>query len=229
MVETSARSDACRPINQKPGDFRLQARLILDCLVLRGLRGKFLHAWLHARQAAFVGVLDSGLRHSQSVIVAGIPPVHLRQEQRRVDAVAILASRCSSANPAASRRGSAAQAQVDQLRVLGVVVVLFGFDARIGQVVDLDLQAHVRCRPSCTMLRQFQHGELLGELIEDAALARRGRIQAGDLDAAHRVANIEEAARLSALAVHGERMSDRRLRRRSGSARCRRPRRSRSD
>ena len=33
-------------------------------------------------------------------------------------------------------------------------------------------------------------------------------MMAGDLDAANGVANIEEAARLAALAVHGERMPD---------------------
>ena len=37
---------------------------------------------------------------------------------------------------------------------------------------------------------------------------RAGRIQAGDLDAAHGVANVEEAARLPALAVDRQRMAD---------------------
>ena len=40
------------------------------------------------------------------------------------------------------------QAQVDQLGMLGVVVMLFGFHARIGQMIDLDLQAQFLCRPS---------------------------------------------------------------------------------
>jgi hypothetical protein len=56
-------------------------------------------------------------------------------------------------------------------------------------------------------VRQFQHLELLGELIEHAALAGLGRIQAGQFDATHGVANIQIAARLSALAVHGQRIS----------------------
>ena len=40
---------------------------------------------------------------------------------------------------------------------------------------------------------------------------RRRRVQAGNLDAANRVANIEKAARLPALAIHRERMADGRL------------------
>ena len=61
------------------------------------------------------------------------------------------------------------------------------------------------------MLRQLQHRELLGELVEHAEFAGLGRMQAGDLDAAHRIANIQKAARLAALAVDRERMPDRRL------------------
>jgi hypothetical protein len=72
-------------------------------------------------------------------------------------------------------------------------------------VVDLHLHAHL---PGDRLhhLRQFQHRKLLGELIEDPALARLGRMKARQLDAAHRVANIQEAARLSALAIDRQRI-----------------------
>ena len=57
------------------------------------------------------------------------------------------------------------------------------------------------------MSRQFQHRELLRELVEDPAFSGARRIQAGQFDAAHGVANIEKAARLSALAVDRQRMA----------------------
>ena len=109
-----------------------------------------------------------------------------------------------------SRQQVRLQSQVDQLGVLRVVVVGFRFHARIGQVMDLRLQSQLRAG-RLHHLRQLQHRELLGELVEDAELARIGRIHAGDFDAANGVANVEEAARLSALAVDGDRMSGRRF------------------
>ena len=60
-------------------------------------------------------------------------------------------------------------------------------------------------------LGELEDGELLGELVEDAELAGLGRAADGQLDAAHRVADVEEAARLAALAVNGEGMVDGRL------------------
>src|SRR6266566_3001503 len=58
---------------------------------------------------------------------------------------------------------------------------------------------------------QFEHGKLFRELIIDAALSSGSRVVTGDLDATHGVANVEETARLSSLAVNGERLSDGRL------------------
>ena len=43
------------------------------------------------------------------------------------------------------------EAQVDQLGVLGVVVVVFGFDARVGQVADLDRQVRSFFAAACTI------------------------------------------------------------------------------
>src|ERR1700728_1900079 len=56
-------------------------------------------------------------------------------------------------------------------------------------------------------MRQLQNRELFGELVEDAELASIGWMMAGNLDAADGVANVEEATRLSALAVDGDRMA----------------------
>jgi len=55
---------------------------------------------------------------------------------------------------------------------------------------------------------QVQDGELLRELVVNAALAPGGRVVASKLDAANGVANVEETAGLAALAVHGERLAD---------------------
>jgi len=60
-------------------------------------------------------------------------------------------------------------------------------------------------------MRQFEDGKLFRELIIDAALASGCRVVAGDLDAAHGIADIEETARLAALAVDRERLPDSRL------------------
>src|SRR5580704_18521989 len=53
-----------------------------------------------------------------------------------------------------------------------------------------------------------EHGELLRELIVDAAFSTRRRIHAGDFDTAHRVSDIEEAAGLTTFSIHGERVAD---------------------
>src|SRR5258708_22002490 len=99
------------------------------------------------------------------------------------------------------------QAEVDQLRMLCVVIVLFGFDARIGNVIDLDGHAKF-FRRGFHRARKIENGELLGELVVNPAFALGCRIVTRDLDASDRVPNIEEATRLTALAVHRERLAD---------------------
>src|ERR1700730_12786018 len=95
------------------------------------------------------------------------------------------------------------QTQINQLRMLRVVVVLLGLYARILQVVDFDSQPHFLSR-ALDHSREIQHGKLLGELIEPSALTRIGGGETGDLDASHRIANVQESARLSAFAVNSE-------------------------
>ena len=84
-----------------------------------------------------------------------------------------------------------------------VVVVLLLLDAHELGVLDLDLAAeglgdHVR---------EVEHAEGLRELVEDPVLALAGRVEAGELDARQRVADVERAARLSALPVDGQRVA----------------------
>ena len=99
------------------------------------------------------------------------------------------------------------QSEIYQLGVFRVVVVFLGLDARIRQVVNLDSQAHLACR-GLHQSRDVQDGKLLRELVEYAALAREGRVQARQLDATHGISNIQKAARLTSFAIDGQRMSD---------------------
>src|SRR5262249_24382501 len=99
---------------------------------------------------------------------------------------------------------------VDQLGVLRVVIVLLGFDARIGNVIDLDVQPEFSAS-RFNHLSQMKDGEALGELVVDSAFALGGGIVASDLDAADGVANAQEAASLAASAIDSQRLADGRL------------------
>ena len=66
--------------------------------------------------------------------------------------------------------------EVEELRVLGVVVVLFLLDARVGQVIDRDLEADAGAPAVCTRWASSSDRELLGELVVDPALAGLGRV-----------------------------------------------------
>ena len=75
-------------------------------------------------------------------------------------------------------------------------------------MVDLEPDAG---RGGLDQVGELEDRELLGELVEDPALARLGRVETGQLDAAHGVADVDVAARLPALAVDRQRVLDRRL------------------
>src|SRR5438552_1445299 len=102
------------------------------------------------------------------------------------------------------------QPQVEQLLVLSVVVMLLALDPGIGKVRDAGREPMSRARVAY-QLRQGLDRELLGELVEDPILALIGRVVEGQPDAGDRVPDVEEAARLAALAVDRERLPDRRL------------------
>ena len=97
-----------------------------------------------------------------------------------------------------------------QVRVDAVVVVRLAFGARVRDVGDLAGHAAL-ARDARDAFGQLFDREHLGELVEDAVLAFTRRVLERDLDAAHRVANVEERARLAAAAVDGQRMAERRL------------------
>src|SRR4029453_11799040 len=99
------------------------------------------------------------------------------------------------------------EAEVEELRVGRVVVVLLHLDARVGEILHLDLVAELLPRLAHE-LRKLGDRELLGELVEDAELTLRRRVRDGQLDALERVSDVEKAARLAALAVDRERVAD---------------------
>src|SRR5439155_447818 len=70
------------------------------------------------------------------------------------------------------------QAEVEQLLVLGVVVVLFALHPRVRQVDDAGLEPVGRPRIA-DLGRQRLDRELLGELVEDAVLAPGSRMLEG--------------------------------------------------
>jgi len=102
------------------------------------------------------------------------------------------------------------QAQIDQLRVFCVVVVLLRLYARSG-MWSISTATPSFLAAGLHQMRQFEDGKLFRELIIDTAFASGCRVVAGDLDAAHGIADIEETARLTALAVDSERLPNGRL------------------
>src|SRR5436309_3157970 len=99
------------------------------------------------------------------------------------------------------------QSEVDEFRMFCIVIVLLGLNARIGNVIDLHRHAKFVCG-RFHYPGQVENGELFGELVVNPALAFGGRVMTGNLDTSHGVSNVEEAARLPALAVDSERLAD---------------------
>src|SRR5487761_1815889 len=99
------------------------------------------------------------------------------------------------------------EAEVEEVLMLGIVVVLLLLPAGVGDVLDGGGQA-VSGPGVVDLLGQLQDRELLGELIVDAILTRLGGIERGQLDAANGVADVQEAAGLAALAVDAEGLAD---------------------
>eukprot|EP00982_Pelagococcus_subviridis_P007804 30735-Pelagococcus_subviridis.AAC.10 len=102
------------------------------------------------------------------------------------------------------------EAEVLQLGVLRVVVVLLHLRPRVRDVDDLRVQADLLPRLGDER-RELVHAELLRELVVNPHLALVRGVIARDLDAPHGVADVEEPARLAALAVHRHRVPDRGL------------------
>src|ERR1700761_6537529 len=99
------------------------------------------------------------------------------------------------------------QAEIDQLGVFRIVIMLFCFHPGVGEMVDFHPQSDLLGR-SRGELRKVQNGKLLSELIEHPAFTSLRRVETRNLHATDGVADIQEAPGLSALAVNGERVTD---------------------
>src|SRR5580693_1924898 len=137
--------------------------------------------------------------------VARIAPLHLGHKQRGVYPILVAQGDVHERVEQRIRQVVRTQTEVNQLRMPGVVVVLLRFNTRPGNVLDGGADAE---RLSCSLhhLRELKNRKLLGELIEDAKLARSRGIQTGDFHAANSIANVQEAARLTATPVDRERV-----------------------
>src|ERR1700674_5106067 len=102
------------------------------------------------------------------------------------------------------------KAQVEQLLMLGVVVMLLALHSWVRQMHDGGFEPVGRPRIA-HLLSQRLDGELLGELIEDAILALGGWMLEGQSHAGHRIADIEESPRLPTLSINRERQPERAL------------------
>src|SRR5215210_1892129 len=92
------------------------------------------------------------------------------------------------------------QPQVHKPRVRRVVVVRLFLDPGISEASELRFEVQ-GARDLLDEVGQLQNRPLLGELVEDPELTRLGGIVRRQLYAAHRIANVYEATRLTTLAV----------------------------
>src|SRR3954454_5483048 len=88
--------------------------------------------------------------------------------------------------------------------------MVFSLDARVLERLDLGGDPELLGGVD-EEVGEMNYRELLKELVEDAHLTGFGGVEAGELDAAHGVANVEVPARLAALAVDRQRVPDRGL------------------
>src|SRR5215204_5053592 len=152
--------------------------------------------------------LDRGLVHALPGLAPA--PVDGRHDNLRVDAVAVLERDVQERVKQAVAQEVWFEAEVEEARVLGVVVMVVLLDARVLDVLHRRLDAEL-VRGVNNKLGELPDRELLRELVENPHLAALGGVFHGELDASHRVADVEVAPRLGTVAVDRERVADGRL------------------
>src|SRR5205807_706952 len=103
------------------------------------------------------------------------------------------------------------QPQLEELGVDRVVVVVGRLVARVVEVDHVQGPAVVVGGRAADDTRDFLDREDLGQLVEDAVLARLRRVAHREVDAHQRVADVDVAADLIAAPVDGQRMPHHRL------------------
>src|SRR5215213_180820 len=152
--------------------------------------------------------LDRGLVHALPGLT--LAPVDGRHDNLRIDAVAVLQRDVQERVKQAVAQEVRFEAEVEEARVLGVVVVVILLDARVLDVLHPGLDAEL-VRGVHHQLGELPDRELLRELVEDPHLAALGGVFHCELDAADRVADVEVAPRLGTVAVDCERVAYGRL------------------
>src|SRR5215211_3790026 len=152
--------------------------------------------------------LYRGLVHAP--LGLALAPVDGGHDYLRVDAVAVLQRDVQERVEQAVAQEVRFKAEIEEARVLSVVVVVVLLDARVLDALHPGLDAELVCGVH-HQLGELPDRELLGELVEDPHLAALGGVFHGELDAAHRVADVEVAPRLGTVAVNRERVAYGRL------------------
>src|SRR6185312_4762313 len=139
-------------------------------------------------------------------------PRHARQNPRRVDRVAAPPDELDHRGEPVVAQIMRFEAELPQPVMGRAIVMLLLLAARIVEHADRDVETKPRA-DAAHALGQFQDGENLRELVKHAQPARRGRRVDRQAQALQRVAQIEIAAPLMPLAIHGQRNAARGLRR----------------
>jgi SagB-type dehydrogenase family enzyme len=137
------------------------------------------------------------------LLLMRLSPVHGREQRRRPDPVHVLLGYVEHRLDQRVRQQVRLKAEVDQLGVRDLVVVLGRLDPRVVQVLDGG-RAGVGARHR---LGDVLHRHRLGHLVEHPEVAPVGRVLAGQLDAPHGVPDVDDAADLAAGPVDGQRLA----------------------
>src|SRR5215210_9034615 len=152
--------------------------------------------------------LDRRLVHALPGLA--LAPVDGRHDNLRIDAVAVLQRDVQERVQQAVAQEVRFEAEVEEARVLGVVVVVILLDARVLDALHPGLDAEL-VRGVHHQLGELPDRELLRELVEAPHLAALGGVFHRELDAAYRVADVEVTPRLGTVAVDRERVAYGRL------------------
>src|SRR5487761_1201483 len=148
---------------------------------------------------------------SRNIAPATEAPVNARHKKLRLDPTLVAFHHFDHPIDQRILQRMRDESQVEQMLMFGVVVMRLHLSTRICEVLDHGLQA----------MRAAGSADAVRELVENPEFASNRRIEDGEFDATHRVADVEEATGLTSTPVHGERVPMRGLR--AKAIECRAP------
>src|SRR5487761_73465 len=157
---------------------------------------------------------------SRNIAPATEAPVNARHKKLRLDPTLVAFHHFDHPIDQRILQRMRDESEVEQMLMFGVVVMRLHLSTRICEVLDHGLQA-MRAAGSADAVRELVDTKLLRELVENPEFASNRRIENGEFDATHRVADVEEATGLTSTPVHGERVPMRGLR--AKAIECRAP------